>query len=64
MNMAVAENAPTFEPERSGGSLGGISPAEALRREGIFVKSAAYQTSPDGEPVWSDYCSYAILNDE
>lgn len=35
-----------------------------FRCEGVFVKAAAYQTSPDGEPVWSDYGSYAILNDE
>lgn len=35
-----------------------------MRQEGIFVKSAAYQTSKTGEPVWSDYCAYAILREE
>ena len=35
-----------------------------MRQEGIFVKSAAYQTGDNGEPVWSDYCAYAILREE
>lgn len=35
-----------------------------MRREGVFVRSAAFRTSETGEPIWSDYCSYAILRDE
>ena len=35
-----------------------------MRREGVFLQSAAFRTSETGEPVWSDYCSYAILRDE
>ncbi len=35
-----------------------------FRKEGIFLQSAAYQSSPDGEPIFSDYCSYAMLREE
>ena len=35
-----------------------------MRREGTFLQSASFQSSPDGMPIYSDYCSYAILRSE
>ena len=35
-----------------------------MRREGVFVQSAAYRTTETGTPIWSDYAAYAILRDE
>lgn len=35
-----------------------------MRREAVFVQSAYFQTDETGEPIWSDYASYAILRDE
>ena len=35
-----------------------------MRREGVHLKSAAFQTTADGELIWSDYCSYAMLCEE
>lgn len=35
-----------------------------MRREGVFVQSAAFQKDESGKPIWSDYCFYAILQDE
>lgn len=35
-----------------------------MRREGVFKKSAAFRKNSLGEPVFSDFVSYAILKDE
>ncbi len=35
-----------------------------MRREGVFKKSAAFRKDSLGEPVFSDFASYAILKDE
>lgn len=35
-----------------------------MRREAVFVQSASFQKDESGLPIWSDYCSYAILQDE
>ncbi len=35
-----------------------------MRREGVYLKSAYFQKDENGEPVWSDYAAYAILNEE
>ncbi|MBQ8927545.1 MAG: GNAT family N-acetyltransferase [Oscillospiraceae bacterium] len=35
-----------------------------MRREGTFLKSAAFKTDAQGEPVWSDYHTYALLREE
>ena len=35
-----------------------------FRREGVFIQSAAFQTAPDGTPLFSDYCFYAMLKEE
>ncbi len=35
-----------------------------LRREGVFIKSAYFKKDNNGEPIWGDFASYAILKDE
>ena len=35
-----------------------------MRKEGMFLQSASFQSSPDGTPIYSDYCSYALLRSE
>lgn len=35
-----------------------------LRKEGVFLKSAYFQKDKNGEPIWGDFASYAILKDE
>lgn len=35
-----------------------------MRREGTYLKSAAFRTDAQGEPVWSDYYAYALLREE
>lgn len=35
-----------------------------MRREGVYIKSASFQKDENGEPLYSDYVTFAILRDE
>ncbi len=35
-----------------------------MRREGVYLKSAYFQKDENGDPVWSDYATYALLKEE
>ncbi len=35
-----------------------------MKREGYFRKNVFFHTQPDGSPLWTDSCEYAILKED